>query len=49
MKKWFMSNDEFDKQIRDKFGDLLELASQKKLDHWKDEPNSLMGLILILD
>ena len=48
-KKWFRKDDDVDAAIGKKFSDTLRDASQGKLDHWLEEPNSALALIIVLD
>jgi uncharacterized protein (DUF924 family) len=48
-KLWFLSDPDFDESIRSRFGGLPEIASQGRLDGWRDEPRSCLALVLILD
>jgi len=46
---WFRRDDDVDETIRSRFGSLHHEASVHKLDHWIDEPEHALALILILD
>ena len=46
---WFGKNEDFDREIRNRFGALVELAAQGGLDAWRDEASSALALVLVLD
>lgn len=47
--KWFKRDEDFDQQIRSKFGEALSLAEQGKIDAWSDTAEGCLALILVLD
>jgi uncharacterized protein (DUF924 family) len=49
MNRWFGNDAELDEQIRHEFGPLVNLASDGKLMHWTDAPESRLALIILLD
>lgn len=46
---WFKRSDEFDSELKEKFGELLEQAKAGQLDHWCDCAEGYLGLIVVLD
>lgn len=46
---WFSKNDAFDQSINDNFGTLMLKALKGELNHWRNEPNSCLALIIMLD
>ena len=46
---WWRKNVEFDEQIVNRFSDLHEQARLRQLDHWCDNPQSCLAVILVLD
>ncbi len=46
---WFKKNPVFDRDLEDRFGDLLEQAKRDELDHWCDCAIGYLGLIVLLD
>lgn len=48
-KQWFMKDDEFDQEIRDRFLIPYEQAATGRLDHWQQQPLSCLALLLLLD
>jgi uncharacterized protein (DUF924 family) len=46
---WFGGDEAVNKEIREKYGDLVEAAFEGKLDSWKAEPRASLALILICD
>lgn len=47
--KWFSKDDKFDAAINENFGDLMQQAINGELDHWSNEPNNCLALIIMLD
>ncbi len=47
--EWFRKDERFDVQIADRFGDLLERASNRELEPWRAEPHSMVALVVVLD
>jgi uncharacterized protein (DUF924 family) len=48
-KRWFMSGDTLDGQIRDRFGTWVEVAAAGGLDAWGDDAHTRLALIILLD
>lgn len=48
-KDWFMSKTKHDNIIKEKFGDLWKKACDGKLNHWMENKDSCLALIIILD
>ena len=46
---WFKKNPEFDRDLKNRFGALLEQAKRGELDHWCDSATGYLGLIILLD
>lgn len=46
---WFTKDEAFDDEVRDRFGDLHEEAASGDLDSWKEEAESCLALIIVLD
>ncbi len=46
---WFTRDPQFDREVRDRFEDVYEEAAAGRLDHWKDEAQSCLALIIALD
>lgn len=46
---WFSKNLEFDRQVKTKFLSDYELAASGKLNHWQDNPETCLALILLCD
>ena len=40
---WFKKNPEFDRNLEDRFGDLLQLAKNDTLDDWCGSPQSCLA------
>ena len=49
MQWWFQGGTEVDKEITERFGDVLEQARTGELDHWADTPRGRLALIVVLD
>lgn len=47
--RWFAKDDELDETIRQRFADVHERAQAGDLDHWADEPNGALALVILLD
>ncbi|MEO6362662.1 MAG: DUF924 family protein [Caldimonas sp.] len=48
-KIWFTKDDAFDAEIRSRFGALLERALRGEVDAWKDQADSALARIVLLD
>jgi uncharacterized protein (DUF924 family) len=46
---WFKQSDDFDRDLQERFGALLEKAKRDELDHWCDCASGYLGLIILLD
>ena len=46
---WFTRNDDFDRQIENRFGALPDRATRAELDEWRAEASSALALVLVLD
>jgi uncharacterized protein (DUF924 family) len=49
MDVWFGDDELFDEEIVAKFSDDVDSASEDRLNHWAQEPNGRLALILLLD
>ena len=49
MQWWFQGGPEVDREITERFGDVLEQARKGELDHWADTPRGWLALIVVLD
>jgi len=49
MDRWFGDDDKLDRQIRDEFAPLVNLASDNKLNYWTETPEGRLALIILLD
>ncbi|WP_279480773.1 DUF924 domain-containing protein [Aureimonas sp. SK2] len=47
--RWFVKDDELDETITQRFGDVYERAAQGEFDHWAEEPNGALALVILLD
>jgi len=48
-KRWMAGGPEVDREISERFGELLERARGGELDHWADTPRGRLALIIVLD
>lgn len=48
-KQWFQKDSTFDKQIKDRFGELCISASRAELASWRESIEGRLGEIIILD
>jgi uncharacterized protein (DUF924 family) len=46
---WFTKDPEFDQRVRDRFEALHEAAAAGELDDWKEEAQSCLALVILLD
>ena len=46
---WFGEDAVFDHECKKEFSDVVDRASEGKLNHWADEPHGRLALILLLD
>ena len=49
LKDFFKKNDNFDKQIKNRFCEDYNKAINNELDDWQDEPEHCLSLIILLD
>ena len=47
--KWFKKDLAFDETIRQRFGDLYEMAARGELDGWAEDANGALALVILLD
>jgi len=47
--QWFRKDPDFDRELEQRFGDLLELAKSGQLDAWCSAPRGRLALIILLD
>ena len=48
-KKWFVKDDAFDAEIRDRFLPTYEAAAGGALGHWETSPDGAFALVVVLD
>lgn len=48
-KAWFAKSDEFDDQIRTRFTDLHREIAGHKHDHWRENAEGCLAMVLVLD
>ena len=48
-KRWFEANEDFDREIRDRFLPAHEAAAAGKLTSWEETPEGALALLLLLD
>ena len=46
---WFKKDPEFDSNLENRFGDLLQSAKSDRLDDWCQSPQSCLALVIVLD
>ncbi|MFQ5633743.1 MAG: DUF924 family protein [Gammaproteobacteria bacterium] len=49
MERWFGSDPGLDEEIAERFGELVQRASDGELDDWASEPEGKLALIILLD
>jgi uncharacterized protein (DUF924 family) len=47
-KRWMAGGPEVDREITERFGEVLEQARRGELDHWADTPRGRLALIIVL-
>jgi uncharacterized protein (DUF924 family) len=47
--RWMHGGPEVDREITERFGDVLERARRGELDHWAETPRGRLALIVVLD
>jgi uncharacterized protein (DUF924 family) len=47
--RWFKKDPDFDRELEQRFGDLLTQARNDQLDHWCDTERGSLALIILLD
>ena len=47
--EWFRKDEAFDREVADRFGDLYERAAAGELDNWREEAESCLALVIVLD
>ena len=47
--EWFRQDPEFDARVTDKFAGLYEEAAAGELDNWRDDAESCLALVIVLD
>ena len=47
--QWFKKDSNFDQEVRDRFGTLIEQGLRGELDHWIENLEGCLALILVLD
>ncbi len=47
--KWWTRDDEVDSTVHERFGETFKQAAAGQLDHWLENPDSALALIIILD
>ena len=45
---WFNSTPEFDQRLRNRYEDVWGLARADSYDHWEQEPEGALALVIIL-
>ncbi|CAA9468086.1 MAG: hypothetical protein AVDCRST_MAG58-3749 [uncultured Rubrobacteraceae bacterium] len=48
-KRWMQGGPEVDREITERFGEVLEQARRGELDHWAERPRGRLALIIVLD
>ncbi len=49
LEKWFKKDQEFDKQLKELFLDDYNNAKNNDYDHWQDNPEECVALVMLLD
>ncbi len=46
---WFQKDEAFDREVRDRFGDIYEEAAAGGLDGWREDAPGALALVILLD
>ena len=46
---WFRKDEMFDDSFRSRFGDLHMAAAKRQCDHWADDAEGALALMILLD
>jgi len=49
VERWIAGGPEVDREITERFGEVLEQARRGELDHWADTARGRLALIVVLD
>ncbi len=47
--RWFIASEDLDRQIKSNFGDLVSQARTPSLDHWTENPQGTLAILILLD
>ncbi|HEV2094071.1 MAG TPA: DUF924 family protein [Rubrobacter sp.] len=47
--EWFQKDEAFDREVTNRFGDLYEQAAAGRLDGWREEAESCLAFVILLD
>lgn len=47
--RWYAADDEFDAQVRDRFGATIRVARKGGFRDWEDTPHGTLALVILLD
>ena len=47
--EWFRKDPAFDEEIRRRFGELHAAAARRELDEWREKPETMLALVIVLD
>jgi len=48
-REWFLKDAKFDDELRRRFGDLHAKAARRELEGWRDSPEPMLALVILLD
>ena len=48
-REWFAKDVKFDEELRRRFGALHEKAAKRELEGWRDSPEPMLALVIVLD
>jgi len=48
-KRWFAADSALDRELAERFGTELALAAQGQLDHWLEDRDGALALVIVLD
>jgi uncharacterized protein (DUF924 family) len=47
--EWFVKDPKFDEELRRRFGELHAAAARRELEAWRDSPEPMLALVVLLD
>ena len=48
-REWFVKDPKFDEELRRRFGELHAAAARRELEGWRESPEPMLALVILLD